>query len=339
MFHFFKRIEHSMNEEHQIMQQVLSKIKEYKRIILTRHIRPDGDAIGSSQGLREILRETYPDKELYVQTNDSSDYLSFLGPDDEPIDPEKYKDSLVIVLDTPTEERVSNSHFKTAKEVLKIDHHVDREPFGNLYWVEDYRSSTCEMIALFYQTFQNELKLTKKAAELIYTGMVTDTNRFRYAETKGETLRLAAMLLDTGIDIETLYSNLYLETLDKLKYKSFVYGQIQMTKNGVVYIYITDEIKKKFNLTNENAADVINFLNEIRNCIVQLAFIYMSDGTIRVRLRSRFMSIMPLANKFGGGGHSCACGATLKDASEIPKMVEEADKMVAEYKANNNGWL
>ena len=328
-----------MNEQLQVMQKILSKIKEYKSIIITRHIRPDGDAIGSSKGLREIIRATFPEKKVFVQTNDSSDYLSFLGPDDEPINPELYKDSLLIVTDTAIEDRISNLYYKTAKEIIKIDHHIDNKPYGNLSWVEDQRSSCCEMIAYFYQTFKNELKLTKEAAKLIFAGIVTDSGRFRFESTKGDTLRLAAMLLDTGIDTENLYSHLYLKDFDDFKFRSFVYDKIQITPNGVVYIFVDDEMKEKFNLSNEQAAETITFITEIKNCIAQIAFISMTDGTIRCRLRSRFMPINLLAEKFGGGGHQFSCGATLQKASEIQQMVEVADKMVAEYKANNVGWL
>lgn len=328
-----------MTNQHQILQQILSKIKEYNRIITTRHIRPDGDAIGASRGLAEIIRATFPQKEVYVQTNDSADYLSFLGPDDDPIDPELYKDSLLIILDTATEDRVSNSHIKSAKEVIKIDHHVEKVPYGNIRWVEDWRSSTCEMLCHFYQTFKDELKITPEAAKLLFGGIIADTDRFLYKCTTGDTLRFAGMLLDVGIDTETYFSNLYLKDFDHFKFQSYVYDKIQVTPNGVVYLYIDEKMKQDLNLTNEKASKAIYFYTEIKDCIVQLSFISMGDGTIRVMLRSRFMPIIKLAEKFGGGGHEYACGVTLKNTEDIQKMIDEGDKMVAEYKANNKGWL
>lgn len=322
-------------ENHSKMEQILSKIKEYNRIILTRHIWPDGDAIGSSKGLAEILRSTFPQKEIYVQSNDSSEYLSFLGPDDAPIDPELYKDSLCIILDTSNEERISNSYYKTAKETIKIDHHVDATPFGDISWVEDQRSSASEMVALFYQTFQSELKVTKEAARYIYTGIVTDSGRFRYESTKGETLRLASILLDVGIDTEEIYSNLYLKDFDNFKFQSYVYDKLKMTENGVVYIFVDSEMKKKFNLSNEKAGDVISLITEIKKCIVQLAFIQLEDGKVRIRLRSRYVPIRELAQKYGGGGHEFASGAVINDQSEIQKVVEDADQIIAEFKENH----
>ncbi len=212
-----------MTEQLKTMTDILNKIKSYNRIIITRHVRPDGDAIGSTKGLCRILRLTYPDKEIYLQTNDSSDYLSFLGPDDKTIAPELYNDALMIVIDTATADRISNSYYNQAKELVKIDHHINIKPYGDLCWIEDWRSSASEMIAYFYQTFKSELKID------IFTGMVTDSGRFRYEATTGDTMRLAGMLMDSGIDTETLYSHLYLEDFDYLKFQAYVYKKMKIT--------------------------------------------------------------------------------------------------------------
>lgn len=328
-----------MTEQLKTMRAILDKIKQYNRIIITRHVRPDGDAIGSTKGLARMLRLTYPDKEIYLQTEDASDYLAFLGKDDDEISEEMYKDALLIVIDTATADRISNSRVRLAREVVKIDHHIDIKPYGDLCWIEDFRSSACEMIAYFYQTFKDELVLDTQAATYIFCGMVTDSGRFRYEATTGETLRLASILLDTGIDTETLYSNLYLEDFDYLKFQAYVYKKMQVTPNGVAYLYADKTMQKKFKLTSEQASEAISFLKGIKGCIAQLAFIDMPDGTIRVRLRSRYMTINRLAEKYGGGGHACTCGATLRRPDEIDALVADADKTVADYKANNTGWL
>lgn len=327
-----------MTEQLQTMRAVLEKIKQYNRIIITRHMRPDGDAIGSTKGLARMLRLSFPQKEIYIQTDDGSDYLAFLGKDD-PVSPELYRDALLIVIDTATADRISNANFRIAKEIVKIDHHIDIQPYGDLCWIEDWRSSASEMIAYFYYTFREELTLDKEAATYIYTGMVTDSGRFRYETTNGDTLRLAGMLLDFGVDTETLFANLYLEDFHYLKFQSYVFDKMQVSKNGVVYLYVDKAMQEQFELTSEQACEAISFLKGIKGCLVQLAFIDMPDGTIRVRLRSRFMTINKLAEKYGGGGHACTCGATLHAAEEIAPMVADADEMIAEYKANNKGWL
>ena len=325
--------------QHQTLQAILDKIKSYNRIIITRHRRPDGDAIGSSRGLAGILRCSFPEKEIYTQTEDSSNYLAFLGEDDAPIADELYADALVIVTDTANLQRISNSKVHLAKEIIKIDHHIDIAPYGNISWVEDLRSSCSEMIAYFYQHFQDELKIDVATATYIYTGMVTDSGRFRYESTNGDTMRLAGMLMDMGINTEWLFANLYLQDFDSFKFESFVHENMKRSPNGVVHIHIDDEIQQKFGLSLEQASEAVSFMNSIKGSLCWLAFINCPDGTIRVRLRSRFMEINALAEKYGGGGHQCTAGATLTDVNDIAKMVADADAMVADYKNTHEGWL
>lgn len=328
-----------MTEQLKTMTAILQKIKQYDKIVISRHLRPDGDAIGSTKGLQAMLKLTYPEKQILLINSDSSNYLSFLGGEDQQMPDEWYADALQIVIDSATTARVSNPKFQLAKEVIKIDHHIDIKPYGDLCWIEDWRSSACEMIAFFYHTFQKELKMDKEAATYIFCGMVTDSGRFRYETTNGGTLRLAAMLLDFGVDTDIMYSHLYLEDFDYLKFQAYVFKKMKITQNGVVHLYVDKRMQKKFHLTTEQACEAVSFLKGIKGCIAQLAFIDMPDGKIRVRLRSRFMTINEVAEKWRGGGHECTCGATLLSPKEIPLIVADADEAVRNFKANNENWM
>lgn len=320
-----------MNEE--IKQRILEKIESYDTIIVSRHIRPDGDAIGSTKGLVTMLRDTYPDKHVYLVNEDYSDHLAFLGGEDE-VDESVYEGALQIVIDTGTASRISNHNYKLAKELIKIDHHIDDTPYGDISWVEDFRSSACEMIADFYVTFQDRLKLSKEAATYIYCGMVTDSSRFRYEGVTGDTMRLAGALLDQGVDTQTLYSHLYTDEFDSFKLKAYVYENIKRTKNGVAYIYIDEATQKKFNLTLEAASEVVSDLKNIRGSLIWIAFIdNKAGGHIRVRLRSRFLGINELANKYRGGGHKTSSGATIYTQEEMQSLIGDADKLLGEFKA------
>ena len=323
-----------------IKKAILDKIKEYSRIIITRHFRPDGDCIGATKGLREILKDSFPEKEIYLLNEDYSDYLSFLGGEDEPISDDLYKDALVIILDTATIDRVSNKKAVLGKEIIKIDHHVDIKPFGNISWVEEHRSSLCELIVDFYLTFKDELVMSKQAALYLYTGMVTDSGRFKTNAVNGETLRLASVLLDKGIDTESLYANLYMEDFGVLKFKSYVYKKMKITENGVCYIYVDRKMQKKFNLTREQASNAVSFLDGIKGCLSWMAFIEnMNDNATRVRMRSRFMTINKIAEQYRGGGHECASGATVYSKKEAMELVTKTDEAVKEYKRTHTGWL
>ena len=325
--------------QYEIMKQILEKIKKYDKIIIFRHFRPDGDAIGSTMGLREILRASFPEKTVLVLNADMSDYLAFLGGEDAPIADEEYADALAIIVDTGTADRASNKKFTLCREVVKIDHHIDDKPYGDISWVEDFRSSSCEMIVKFYDTFRDELKMTKEAAHYLYCGMVTDSGRFRFRSVSGETLRLAGILLDVGVDIDTLYAQLYLKDFDSLKLESYVYEKMQMTESGVAYIYVDRAMQERFGLTQEEASAVVSHLENIRGSLIWIAFIDNKDGSIRVRLRSRFVTVNELASKYHGGGHDCASGATCYSQEEMQALIADAEALHAKYKSENEGWL
>ena len=325
---------------YEVKKAILEKIKEYKSIIISRHVRPDGDAVGSTLGLARILRLTFPEKQVYVVNGDYAEYTAFLGAEDAQPDAARYAESLAIVIDTATPDRISNKSWQSAREVIKIDHHIDVAPYGDIAWVEEHRSSACEMKADFYMTFREELKIDREAATCIYAGMVTDSGRFRFRSVSGETLRCAAALLDLGVDTDTLFAHLYLEKLDAFRFRAYVYENIKMTPHGVAYIYVDRAMKERFSLTDEEASNVVSCLDSIKGSIIWLAFIDNSDGaTIRVRLRSRFVTVDKLANKYRGGGHDCASGATLMSPDEIPLLLADADALIADYKENNGGWM
>ncbi len=319
-------------------EQILAKIEEYDKIIISRHIRPDGDAIGSTKGLKEILNLTYPEKKIYLINGDYSEYLAFLGGEDEQLSDEEYSDALQIVIDTASEDRISNPKFNLAKEIVKIDHHIDIKPYGDLAWVEDYRAASCEMIADFYLTFKDKLKINEKAATYIYTGLVTDTGRFRYRDARGETLRCAAALLDLGINTDWLYANLYLTDFSYYKFESYVYEKMKITENGVAYVVVDKEMQEKFNLSREDASNSISCLDSIKGSLIWIAFIENGDS-FRVRIRSRFVTCHKIGEKYRGGGHECACGATVYNYDEINALIADADAALKDYKANNEGWL
>ena len=325
---------------YEVKKAILEKIREYKSIIISRHARPDGDAVGSTLGLARILRLTFPEKQVYVVNGDYAEYTAFLGNEDAQPDAACYAGSLAIVIDTATPDRISNKSWQSAREVIKIDHHIDVAPYGDIAWVEEHRSSACEMIADFYMTFREELKIDREAATCIYAGMVTDSGRFRFRSVSGETLRCAAALLDLGVDTDTLFAHLYLEKLDAFRFRAYVYENIKMTPHGVAYIYVDRAMKERFSLTDEEASNVVSCLDSIKGSIIWLAFIDNADGaTIRVRLRSRFVTVDKLANKYRGGGHDCASGATLMSPDEIPLLLADADALIADYKENNGGWM
>ena len=330
-------------ENTEIMCAILDKIKSYDTVMLFRHIRCDGDAVGSTMGLREIIRATYPKKKVYLIDEDHSDYLDFLGDEDEDVSDDVYSNALGIVLDTATEDRISNQKYKMCREIIKIDHHIEVNKYGDISWVESGRSSTCEMIVKLYDCFSDELTLTAQAAKYLYTGLVTDSGRFRFNSVSGDTLRYAALLLDIGVEVDSLFANLYMQDFESFRFKSYVYGKIKISENGVAYVCVSRALQEKYALSREEASNSVNYLDSIKGSLIWMSFIENTDGDgssgVRVRLRSRFVPINKLAEKYHGGGHAFACGATVYSKAEMRNLIREADELLKKYKEENEGWL
>ena len=287
------------------------------------------------------MQLSFPEKEIYLIDGETAQYLEFMGPEDADVPDEMYKEALGIVIDTASEARISNKKYKLCKEVIKIDHHIPLESYGCMQWVEEERSSACEMIVDFYATFKDELKIDSEAATHLYTGMVTDSGRFKYEGVSGETMRNAGLLLDVGVNTELLYARLYLEAFEYLKFKSEIYRRMEITENGVAYIYVDKAMQEEFDLTLEQASACVGTLDSIRGAICWIVFIENGDneGSIRVRLRSRFVHINAVAEKYRGGGHACASGATVYGCEEMAALLQDADAVVKEYKETHEGWL
>lgn len=325
-----------MNEN---MKIILEKIKEYDKILIFRHFRPDGDAVGSTKGLAAILRLTYPEKKIYLQNADFSEYMSFLGGEDALLPDAEYADALGIVVDTATQDRISNKKYSLCRELVKIDHHIPVETYGKYEWVEEERSSSCEMIAAFYEAFKTELKIDKEAAMYIYTGMVTDSGRFRFRSVSGETMRLAGVMLEQGVDLDVIYAHLYLRDFESFKFEAYAHKKMQISENGVASLFVTKAMKRKFGLSNEEASASVSYMDSIKNSLIWIAFIENDDGSIRVRLRSRFVTVSELAERYHGGGHAMASGATVYSKAEAKALLKEADALLKEFKEKNEGWL
>lgn len=325
-------------EHLQKKKEILKKIEEYDNIIIVRHVRPDGDCIGSSLGLRDILRESFPNKKIYSLGKTKADFLEFIGQEDEDVSQEVYKNSLIIAVDTANEKRIDNDNYMLGKELIKIDHHLNVEEYGNICYVrEDYPAACC-IIVDFFETFKDKLKMPKSAAKSLYIGMVTDTGRFKFSMNSA-TMRLAAILLDYDLDLEKIYANLYIKDEGLLHLQGEIYNKFKTTENGVSYIYITNEMREKYNLTYEDAASLVNALDSIKGSLIWIAFIDQSDNSIRVRLRSRFVEVVEIGQKYGGGGHPHACGANVKDVSEMEELLRYADEVLKKYKDSHEDWI
>lgn len=308
-----------------IKQDILKEIKKWDKVIIHRHERSDPDALGSQNGLAELIRTSFPDKTVFTagEDNQSLDFMNFM---ERPSD-EDYKDSLVIVVDTANQPRVDDKRaLKMAARLVKIDHHPDEDQYGDLQWVNADASSCSEMITEFWQTFPDELELSDEGARLLYAGIVGDTNRFLYSATSPKTMRLAASLMEKNFSHTDLNN-----TMDEIgpevsQLIGYVLENLNVSENGVAHVILTQETLKKYNLTDEETHKVVPLPGQIAGVYNWAVFVEQTDETFRCRLRSKGPIINEIAKQHGGGGHPLASGANAKDLDEINVILEKFEK-------------
>lgn len=314
--------------KNKVFKEILNTIKEYDTIMIHGHTRPDGDCIGSQFGLKYLILDNFPDKKVYV-VGETSDYVKFVGVPDGASD-DLYKGALAIVVDCGNAERISDQRYKFAQKLIKIDHHIEDTPYGDIKYVEEEAASCTQIICDFAR--EMKLMVTERAAYPLYVGMVTDSGRFRFDSVTPNTFLDAAFLLSCGVNIEDVDNNLSVTNLKTLKLTGYVLNNFKTTENGVAYICMTREIVEEYGVSNEEAANQVSSLAGIEGYPVWCLMMEYSKDEIRIRLRSRGPEIKTLANEYGGGGHAKASGAKLQNWDELPKFLSDADKLVKEYK-------
>lgn len=313
---------------------LLKKIKEYDTIIIHGHQRPDGDCYGAQFGLKHIIKESFPQKKVYV-VGQKSEYVDFVGQIDE-IEDSVYEGALSVVVDTATESRISDVRYKLGKEIFKIDHHIPGEDsyYADHYWVDTSKPSCAQMIADFYNTYKKKLKLNKDGAQAMYVGILTDTGRFRYRGVDNETHKMAGLLLDFGIDVEYVDYKLSIQSMRQIEVKGYVLTNFKYTEGGFAYFLMTKEIIEKFGLTHEEASATVNNLAGIEGYPVWALFIE-GENEVRIRLRSNGPEIQSLALRYGGGGHEKAAGARLDSFDQIEEFTKDVDAHIKNYLEEN----
>ena len=311
-----------------MFEPVLELIKKYDRIIIHRHTSPDGDALGSQLGLKHILLENFPGKQVLV-VGDTPKFYGFMdGSQMDDVADEAFSGALSIILDTSAKHLISDERYTLAKKTARIDHHIFCEQIADTEVTDTSFESCCGMIAEF--AMEQGLKLNPAAAKALYTGMVTDSGRFRYDATTSRTFRLAAFLMEQRFDLTDIYRNLYADDLSQKQLKAHFIGKIQLTDKHVAYIYTDLEEFRKLNVdTFTVSRGMVNNMADIRGVDIWVNFTETETGVL-CELRSSRYNINPIAVKYGGGGHAKASGATVANREIAMQMLRDLDELMGE---------
>ena len=311
-----------------MFEAIISAIQDAHHIIIHRHHRPDGDAIGSQVGLKYLLAHNYPDKTIHVVGDDPGTLGFVEGSVMDDIPDEAYGDALAMVLDCGGAGMVSDTRYTLADKTARIDHHIFCENIAEVEVTDTRYESCCGLIAAL--AMEAGWKLSTDAATAIYTGMVTDSGRFRYDSTTPETLRRAAYLLEAGIDTSDIYRNLYADDFAYIRLRAAFVLKVRFTEKNVAYIYTTaDEARESGVDTFTISRGMVGVMGEIRGVDIWANFTETEDGVL-CELRSSRYNINRTAVKYGGGGHEKASGCTLKSYDEAMLLLEDLNKIIEE---------
>ena len=303
-----------------MFENVIAAIREYDRIIIHRHKNPDGDALGSQLGLCGILKENYPTKEILC-VGDTSARYAFMGYTPDDVGDDSYQGALAIILDTSASTLISDERYKLAEKTVRIDHHIFCEEIAQIEVTDTSYESCCGLITAF--AMECGLKVPAPAAKALYTGMITDSGRFRYDSVTPNTFRCAAFLMEQGFRTDDIYRNLYADDFSFIQLRAQYVLKIQLAGNGVAYIYTTKEEAASYGADNFTLSrGMVNVMGEIRGIDIWVNFTEADEGVL-CEIRSSLYNINPVAKKYGGGGHAKASGATLKDKEEAMALLED----------------
>jgi phosphoesterase RecJ-like protein len=312
-----------------MIEQILAEIEQFETIIIHRHVRPDPDAYGSQGGLAAILQESYPNKKIYAVglEEPTLHYMRRL----DVIEDEVYKGALVIVCDTANAERICDKRYSLGEKLIKIDHHPNEDPYGDLLWVDTSASSCSEMIYEFYLNGKDKgLKMNDAAARLLYAGIVGDTGRFLFPSTTEKTLGYAGELIHYNFSRTELFDKMYELDTNIIKLNGFILQNFELQNNGVASVKLTKELLQEYNAKPAEASLLVGTLGNVKGIKAWVFFIEEAEQ-IRVRLRSKGPVINGVARQFKGGGHPLASGASIYSWNEVDDVLKALDEVCENY--------
>ena len=305
-----------------MFEKILEAIKEYNTIIIHRHSSPDGDALGSQIGLKNIIKDNFPEKSVYAVGDGAKRYSFMDGSDMDEIEDSVYDGALAVILDCGAAHLISDERWKTAAKTVRIDHHIFCEKIADEEVVDTSYESCCGEITEF--AVESGLALSPASAKALYTGMVTDSGRFRYDSTNSNTFRLASELMKQKFDTNEIYAQLYADDFFFVKLRAQFVLKIQFTDYKVAYIYTP---KAEFDSYGVDAFTIsrgmVNTMGDLRGVEIWVNFTEVEEGKILVEIRSNKHTVQPVAVKYGGGGHAKACGCAVSTKEEAMALLED----------------
>ena len=307
--------------------ELINKIREYDSIVIARHIGVDPDALCSQLALRDSILLTYPNKKVLAVGTGSQKFIP-MGRLDKL---EKLENALLIVCDTPDKKRIDSVNVDDYNYSIKVDHHPFVEKVCNYEIIEDNATSTCEIIMKILK--ETELLCNSSISELLYMGLVSDSNRFLFNSCSSETFSLVSYYLKNyPFDLSKAYEKLYIRPLNEVRLQGFISSNMIVTENHLGYIVIHDSDINNFGVDSASPGNMINDFNYIKEVIVWVTITEdIKNNQFRISIRSRGPEIQDVAELHHGGGHRFASGIRVKSMEEAMSVIYDLDHKLIQY--------
>jgi phosphoesterase RecJ-like protein len=300
-------------------------LRSHQSFVLVSHVRPDGDAIGSQLALGFSLMAA--GKTVYLINEDGlPDNLAFMAGSEKielpPAEPLAIE--VAIALDTATKPRLGDRALHAASNAkiwLNIDHHISNPGYGDLNLIDSTSPATGQIL---YQLITAlDLPMPAETRDAIYVAVSTDTGSFQYPSTTAKTYQMAADLIERGLDVGTINSQIYDNyPFRRLELMREMLKTLELSADGLVASWeLRDQTRLDLALLPEDSEGLIDTIRAIRGVQVAVFFEELVDGKIRVSMRSkdRRIDVCQIAMEFGGGGHALAAGIRMAGPLEVAK--------------------
>ncbi len=309
-----------------IIGAIKERLDQANKIMITSHIRPDGDAIGSLLGLGLALMNSGKTVRMVLADGVPSSFKHLEGSNLIVKEPGNDHDTFITV-DCADYKRVGKAFENIGIPDINIDHHKTNEKFGTLNLIEPEEVATAAILANHLPAWG--LQVTKPVADALLTGIITDTLGFRTSNTNPSALRLCAMLMEAGSNMPDLYMrSLVHKSFHAARYWGAGLSRLEQ-ENGIVWGTLTLEDRKRTGYSGNDDADLINLISSINGNKVGMIFVEQSDHHVKISWRAleEGIDVSPVAKRFGGGGHAAAAGADIPGSlHEVQSTVLKATK-------------
>ncbi|OCN04985.1 hypothetical protein A4S06_09450 [Erysipelotrichaceae bacterium MTC7] len=310
------------------MLDILQEVKDFDIITIYRHTGADADALGSQFGMKYFLQANYPDKQVFALGEDVGSAADMFPARDTASD-EQIGQSCAIVLDTGNTERIDDQRYQTAKKIIKIDHHIEVDHYGDVSYVDTSAAAACEILAFMFA--ESKAIVNVDCARALYIGILADSINFTTTSTTAKTLEAAAFLVSCGLNVNKISQERMGMSENDFFYINEIRNHVEVF-DAVAFSVMDASVYEKYGLVYNLAKEKVFALANVKEFQIYCLFtedLSYGEGYYNGSLRSKNVAINEVANAYGGGGHANACGIKKLTKADIARLVGDLAKLVA----------